>query len=336
MSFECRVVQAVILKRVIDAIKDLVEDTNLDCSPAGLGLQSMDSSHVALVSLFMRNDAFDSYHTDRSMEVGINMKSMHKILSLAGNNDRLSLKYNEADKKEPVLHFIYEVNGTDHVSHFAMKTLDVDEERLGIPDTEYECVVTLSSSEFKNICSKCTAIGSTVKITVTNESAEFAVEGDMGTGKIILKQAKLPSGAPVDFADRKEPAQKVSGKKSKLALQSESKADAEAAAISAALSDPKSVFIRTQTKGDEGASIVQCFALRYLTMFCGATPLSDWVVLKMSPDVPLVVEYKIEVEGGDMGFLRYYLAPKINEEEEESRQARHEMEVDSNDNKSTA
>jgi proliferating cell nuclear antigen len=31
----------------------------------------------------------------------------------------------------------------------------------------------------------------------------------------------------------------------------------------------------------------------------------------MSPDVPLVVEYKM----GDLGHVRFYLAPKIEEEE---------------------
>jgi proliferating cell nuclear antigen len=31
----------------------------------------------------------------------------------------------------------------------------------------------------------------------------------------------------------------------------------------------------------------------------------------MSPDVPLVVEYSI----GDIGHIRYYLAPKIEDEE---------------------
>eukprot|EP00037_Helgoeca_nana_P012759 m.116538 g.116538 ORF g.116538 m.116538 type:complete len:266 (-) comp21631_c0_seq2:160-957(-) len=56
------------------------------------------------------------------------------------------------------------------------------------------------------------------------------------------------------------------------------------------------------------------FALRYLNMFAKATPLSDSVTLSMSKDVPLVVEYKI----GEMGYIRYYLAPKIEEDEEES------------------
>jgi hypothetical protein len=44
------------------------------------------------------------------------------------------------------------------------------------------------------------------------------------------------------------------------------------------------------------------FALRYLNQFAKATPLSAHVILKMSPEVPLVVEYQI---GDEMGFLRY-------------------------------
>jgi len=52
------------------------------------------------------------------------------------------------------------------------------------------------------------------------------------------------------------------------------------------------------------------FALRYLNLFTKATPLSAQVKLSMSEDVPLVVEYSI----GESGFIRYYLAPKIEED----------------------
>lgn len=55
------------------------------------------------------------------------------------------------------------------------------------------------------------------------------------------------------------------------------------------------------------------FALRYLQQFAKATPLSDYVTLSMSPDVPLVVEFKIE----NKGYIRYYLAPKIEEDDED-------------------
>eukprot|EP00894_Picocystis_sp_ML_P000801 jgi/Pico_ML_1/51318/g2372.t1 len=53
------------------------------------------------------------------------------------------------------------------------------------------------------------------------------------------------------------------------------------------------------------------FAMRYLISFTKATPLSSSVTLSMSKDLPIVVEYRI----ADMGYVRYYLAPKIDEEE---------------------
>lgn len=52
------------------------------------------------------------------------------------------------------------------------------------------------------------------------------------------------------------------------------------------------------------------FALRYLNLFTKATPLSPQVCLSMSEDVPLVVEYSI----GESGYIRFYLAPKIDED----------------------
>lgn len=52
------------------------------------------------------------------------------------------------------------------------------------------------------------------------------------------------------------------------------------------------------------------FALRYLTLFTKATALGPTVTLSLSPDIPIVIEYPVE----SMGHIRYYLAPKIDEE----------------------
>jgi proliferating cell nuclear antigen len=52
------------------------------------------------------------------------------------------------------------------------------------------------------------------------------------------------------------------------------------------------------------------FAMRYLTFFTKATPLSSSVIISMSPDVPVVVEYPIE----ESGFIKFYLAPKIDDD----------------------
>ena len=52
------------------------------------------------------------------------------------------------------------------------------------------------------------------------------------------------------------------------------------------------------------------FALRYLNMFNKAAPLSTFTRLCLHAEQPLVVEYKID----SLGVLKYYLAPKINDE----------------------
>jgi len=56
--------------------------------------------------------------------------------------------------------------------------------------------------------------------------------------------------------------------------------------------------------------VTQTFAMRYLNFFTKATVLSKSVQLSLSPDVPLMVEYGID----EIGYVRYYLAPKIEED----------------------
>ena len=58
--------------------------------------------------------------------------------------------------------------------------------------------------------------------------------------------------------------------------------------------------------------VTASFALRYLNIFNKAATLSNTVTLKLSADVPIVVEYKIE----KLGSVKYFLAPKIDDEEE--------------------
>merc|ERR1719379_838433 len=56
--------------------------------------------------------------------------------------------------------------------------------------------------------------------------------------------------------------------------------------------------------------VTQTFAMRYLNFFTKATVLSKSVQLSLSPEVPLMVEYQVD----EIGYVRYYLAPKIEED----------------------
>ena len=89
---QARLVQGGLLKKVLDATKDLVTDANFDCSQDGFALQAMDSSHVSLVSLKLRSDGFEHYRCDRNLSMGMNLKNMVKMLNCANNDDIITMK----------------------------------------------------------------------------------------------------------------------------------------------------------------------------------------------------------------------------------------------------
>ena len=66
---------------------------HFSASPStGISLQAMDNSHVALVALLLRSDAFEPYRCDRNVTLGINMASMSKIVKCANNDDVITLR----------------------------------------------------------------------------------------------------------------------------------------------------------------------------------------------------------------------------------------------------
>ncbi|EYU18920.1 hypothetical protein ABFS83_04G188600 [Erythranthe nasuta] len=261
---ELRLVQGSLLKKVLEAVKDLVNDANFDCSATGFSLQAMDSSHVALVALLLRSEGFEHYRCDRNISMGMNLGNMAKMLKCAGNDDIITLK---ADDGSDVVTFMFESPTQDKIADFEMKLMDIDSEHLGIPEAEYHAIVRMPSSEFARICKDLSSIGDTVVISVTKEGVKFSTRGDIGTANIVCRQNTT--------VDKPEEA--------------------------------------TVIEMNEPVSLT--FALRYFNSFTKATPLSNTVTLSLSSELPVVVEYKI----AEMGYIRFYLAPKIEDDDEDAK-----------------
>ncbi|KAJ1930195.1 hypothetical protein IWQ60_000376 [Tieghemiomyces parasiticus] len=259
---EARLAQGSLLKKIIEAIKDLVQDANFDCSDSGISLQAMDSAHVALCALLLKADSFEPYRCDRNMSLGINLNAFSKMLKCSGNDDILTLK---ADDDTDLLTMMFENQAADRLSEYELKLMDIDAEHLGIPDQEFDCTVKMPSAEFARIVRDLATINESVTISVTKEGVRFAASGDHGKGSVLLK----PSGS-VDDA----------GSGSQTSIQ---------------LSEPVMVSL----------------SLKYLNTFTKAAPLSETVTLQITNDVPVLIDFAV----GEAGYIRYFLAPKINEDE---------------------
>lgn len=110
--FEAKLEKAGLLKKIIDAISNLVQEVNFDCSTSGIALQAMDSAHVSLVALILRADGFEHFRCDRHMSLGINLTSLTKILKCAGNDDTLTIRAQDSDSD--TVTFIFENKSTSN------------------------------------------------------------------------------------------------------------------------------------------------------------------------------------------------------------------------------
>merc|ERR1711987_2410 len=184
MVLEAQLQQAVLLKKVVDAMKDLCKDVNFDCSEKGLQVQSMDSSHVALVSLLLRESAFQDFKCDRATSLGMNVDSLGKIFKMCGPTDSLKLRWqNDAD----TVNFQCESGEDDRIADFELKLMQIESEHKEIPEQQYKVVARLPSGEFQKICRDLREFGETMQMSASKEGIRFSVAGDVGSGNVMLK-----------------------------------------------------------------------------------------------------------------------------------------------------
>merc|ERR1719428_603781 len=184
MALEASLSHAVLLKKVVDAMKDLCKDVNFDCSEKGLQVQAMDSSHVALVSLMLRESAFCEFKCDRPTSLGMNVESLGKVLKMCGPSDSLKLRWqNDAD----IVNFQCESGEDDRIADFDLKLMQIESEHMEIPEQQYKVVAKLPSAEFLKVCRDLKESGETMSIQANKEGIRFSVQGDVGTGNVLLK-----------------------------------------------------------------------------------------------------------------------------------------------------
>ncbi|CAD8106488.1 unnamed protein product [Paramecium primaurelia] len=258
--FEAKFEDGVLFKKIVEAIKELVKNVNLEANGTGISLQAMDTSHVALVALQLNEKGFKKYRCEKSLTMGLSIENLQKILKCSGNDDQITLRTQE---EEPTtLSFTFE--SKNRISEFQLNLMSLDQEQLGVPDTDYSSVIKMPSNEFTKICRELGNINEAIGIETSKDGIKFYVKGDIGEGQVSVKS---------NDGEKKEE--------------------------------------RVECDVDEPVNL--SFAVRYFNLFNKAAALSPQVILSMSQDQPLVIEYQIE----NMGSLKLYLAPKINDDEQQ-------------------
>merc|ERR1712020_690586 len=174
MALEAHLQQAVLLKKVVDAMKDLCKDVNFDCSEKGLQVQSMDSSHVALVSPLLRESAFADFKCDRPTSLGMNVDSLAKILKMCGPTDSLKVRWQGG---ADTVGFQCESGSDDRIADFDLKLMQIESEHMEIPEQHYKVTAKLPSGEFQKICRDLKEFGETMQVKAARRASRLACKG---------------------------------------------------------------------------------------------------------------------------------------------------------------
>jgi proliferating cell nuclear antigen len=182
--FEALLANGLILKKIIESIKELVTEVNIEVTAEAISLQAMDASHVALVALVLRASEFEEYRCDHPQTLGISITNLAKLLKIAGNDDSIILR---AEDEATVLTLVFTGKNNEKTCEFNLNLLTLDSEHLGIPEQDYAAEIQLSSAEFSRICRELTQVTDTLNLSVDKEAVKFAVSGDLGAGSITMR-----------------------------------------------------------------------------------------------------------------------------------------------------
>jgi proliferating cell nuclear antigen len=166
---QARFSKGIVFRRIIECLRDVINEGAFICHTDSITLQAMDTSHVSLVSMCLEN--FEEYSCTEDFFIGVPIQNLHKILKCMDPEDTLTLS---ADPDTPLLSL--EFQKPNRTASFEMHLIDLDVDQLEIPEQKYDCNITMSASDFKKIISDLQPFGESVWLKTKKDEFTFSVQ----------------------------------------------------------------------------------------------------------------------------------------------------------------
>lgn len=191
-----RTVQSAAFRILIEALKEILTDVNIvfiagdeeTKKSGGMRIMAMNNAKSVLIHLKLDAHNFDQFDIKtKKITIGVNMLNLYRLIKTMSNNDTLSL-YIDSDNINK-LGIRIENGEKNSVSNFKLNLLDLEDDDIEVPPTEFESVLTMPSSDFHKLCRDMYNIGIHIEIkSVSNENIMFSCKGDFASQETILGQ----------------------------------------------------------------------------------------------------------------------------------------------------
>lgn len=189
--FNIKTMQAPIFKQVIDALKDILTDVNLEIDHTGLKIVAMDNTNIVLIHLKLDADRFEEYYCEnknKKIYIGICMLKLHMLIKTISTNDLLALYVRKDDPGNLGIKIINNERNVE--TNYKLATLDIDVLNIDIPPVDFRTIITMPSTYLQKIIRDMHNLAEYIEIRNIEDQLVLSCKGDFCSQETILGTEK--------------------------------------------------------------------------------------------------------------------------------------------------
>ena len=186
--FELKTVQSSAFRILVEALKEILTDANLELDSKGLKIMTMDPSHTVLIHLKLDADKFEKYVCNTKVTIGISMICLFKLIKTMNNNATLTLYMEKDDTNK--LGINIENGDKNSLTKYKLNLMDLPQENIDIPPAVFESVLTMPSNDFQKISRDMHNIADNMEIKSVSNQLIFSCKGDYAEQETILGETQ--------------------------------------------------------------------------------------------------------------------------------------------------
>lgn len=187
--FLCRTVKASPVRTLVDAVKDILTEVNLEVDANGIKIMAMDGTHTILVHMRLYADRFDEFFCSEKCILGIDFVNFNKMVKQIKNEDSLLLFMEKSNRSRLGIRIM---NGEKQmVTTKYLNLMELDIKPIEIPPVPFSSVITMPSLDFQNIIKDFIQLGDKIEIKSAENELSFRLEGgEFGSQETICLMPK--------------------------------------------------------------------------------------------------------------------------------------------------
>jgi len=186
--FEIKTVQSGVYRQLIEALKDILTEANLEFDQTGIKLIAVDESHTVLVYKRLFADRFEYFYCPKKYVLGTNMIYFFKLIKTMGNNDSLTLFLPASNPNKLGIRIENTEKAT--VNTIFLKLFDTDIEDIQIPSLNFTSIIHMPSTDLQKVCRDMNSLGEKLDVEVTSSGSDliFRCTGDFAEQETIISE----------------------------------------------------------------------------------------------------------------------------------------------------